>query len=190
MINFLRLRAKPVYFIIKNLYLFLSTFVVRYDFYRVFGIIPRGNSSFLSNSKNISVGENTSVGMDCKFYAQDKDSKISIGKNVSFNDNVTINADCGGDIFIGDNVLIGPSVIMRASNHNFHDSSLPIRNQGHKASSIFIANNVWIGAGVIVLPNVLIGENSIIGAGSVVTKDIPSDSVALGSPAKVTRKRN
>ena len=66
----------------------------------------------MSNSENISVGENTSVGMDCKFYAQDKDSKISIGKNVSFNDNVTINADCGGDIFIGDNVLIVPSVIM------------------------------------------------------------------------------
>jgi acetyltransferase-like isoleucine patch superfamily enzyme len=76
---------------------------------------------------------------------------------------------------------------MRASNHNFDDVSKSFREQGHKKGVIRIKNNVWLGAGVMVLPDVSIGNNVVVGAGSVITKDIPDNSLAVGSPAKVIR---
>ncbi len=158
-----------------------------YKCYLSIGIIPNGEGSVFFNSKNIAVGDNFSMGIDCKIYAQDKQAKISIGNNVSLNDNVTINADCGGYISIGDSVMVGPGTIMRASNHNFDDVSKSFREQGHKKGVIRIKNNVWLGAGVMVLPDVLIGNNVVIGAGSVIAKDIPDNSLAVGSPAKVIR---
>ena len=93
--------------------------------------------------------------------------------------------DAGGVTF-GDNVFIAPSC-------GFHTSGHPIdferRNQGLEyACPITVGDNVWIGAGVQVMPGVTIGSNVVIGGGSIVTKDIPSDSVAVGNPCRVIRK--
>lgn len=87
-------------------------------------------------------------------------------------------------IIFGDNVWIGPSVKIISANHdetNYykHKSQRPIR----------IGNNVWIGANAIILPGVEVGDNCIIGAGSVVTHDIKSDSIAIGNPAEIIRKK-
>ena len=158
-----------------------------YKCYASTGILLYGKSAVFFDSKNISIGGNFSMGIDCKFYAQDKSAKIFIGDNVSLNDNVTINADNGGYISIGSDVMIGPGTIMRASNHNFGNISKPFTKQGHKCGIIKIKDNVWLGANVIVVPDVLIGNNVVIGAGSVVTRDIPDNSLAVGSPAKVIR---
>ena len=76
---------------------------------------------------------------------------------------------------------------MRSSNHVYSDSSIPFREQGHSGGTILIGENVWIGAGVVVLPDVTISSNSIVGAGSVVTHDVPAYSVVGGVPARVIK---
>lgn len=109
--------------------------------------------------------------------------QISVGENFSANHNLVI-LDAGGVRF-GDNVLIGPSC-------GFHTSGHPVdaerRNQWEEyAYSITVGSNVWFGAGVQVMPGVTIGDDVVIGGGSVVTKDIPSHSVAVGNPCRVIR---
>ena len=156
--------------------------------YLVTGVLPCGGGSVFIDSKNIIVGRNFSMGIDCKFYAQDKDARILIKDNVSLNDNVTINSDFGGFIEIGSKTMIGPGVIIRASNHNFENTLKPFKEQGHKAGVIKIGDNVWLGANVIVLPNVVIGKNVVIGAGSIITKNIPDNCMAFGAPASSRRR--
>ena len=137
------------------------------------------------NLSNIAIGKNFSMGHSCKIYAQDNLSSIVIGDRVSFNDNVMVNADNAGKIIIGNGCMFGPNTVLRASNHIFSSTDKFFRDQGYNSSIISIGNNVWLGSNVVVLPNVSIGDNVVIGAGSIVTKDIPSCSLAFGVPAKV-----
>ncbi len=88
-------------------------------------------------------------------------------------------------ITIGDDVQIGPNVQLLTPTHP-SDAGLR-RAKWEAARPITIADNVWLGGGVIVLPGVSIGENTVVGAGAVVTRDLPADVVAMGSPARVTR---
>ena len=89
-------------------------------------------------------------------------------------------------ITIGDDVQIGPNVQLLTPTHPVEAE--PRRAKWEAAEPISIANNVWLGGGVIVLPGVTIGENTVVGAGSVVTKDLPANVVAAGNPARVLRK--
>ncbi|RKF19988.1 sugar O-acetyltransferase [Alginatibacterium sediminis] len=109
-----------------------------------------------------------------------------LGKNVYANFNLTLVDDT--HIYIGDFVMIGPNVTLATAGH-------PIDPQMREQVAQFnlpitIANNVWIGANSVVLPGVNIGENTVIGAGSIVTKDIPANVVAYGNPCKVQRNIN
>jgi len=108
---------------------------------------------------------------------------IKIGKDVHINYGSFIDAS-GGEIEIGNNVLIGPYCVLRAANHIFSDPNTPIMKQGHEPGKIIIEDDVWLGANVIVLPNVKIGKGSVIGAGAVVSKDIKPLTIAAGVPAK------
>jgi len=94
------------------------------------------------------------------------------------------------EIRIGKNVILGPNVQIIAFNHEFSDSSLLIVDQGYREANIIIGENVWIGAGSIILPGVTVGDNTIIGAGSVVTKTMPPNSICVGNPAKVIKRRS
>lgn len=107
-----------------------------------------------------------------------------IGNHFYSNFNLTLVDDT--DIYIGDNVLIGPNVVLATANHPARPD---IRRKAAQYNlPIHIGNNVWLGAGVIVVPGVSIGDNTVVGAGSIVTKDLPADCVAFGNPCRVHRK--
>ncbi len=107
---------------------------------------------------------------------------ITIGRNVFINQNCTV-YDLGG-LEIGDDVMIGPNVSLITSGHPIAPSQ---RRAGVTASPIKIERNVWIAANVTVIGGLTIGENSVIAAGSVVTRDVPANSLAGGNPARVIR---
>ena len=108
---------------------------------------------------------------------------IEVGENFFANYNLTI-LDVG-KVTIGKNVMIAPNVSIYTAGHPVHPDS---RNSGYEYGiPITIGDNVWIGGSVVILPGVTIGNNAVIGAGSVVTKDIPDNAIAAGSPCKVIR---
>ncbi|MFH1386121.1 MAG: acyltransferase [bacterium] len=144
----------------------------------------------IRSGKNIAFGNNINLGLNAQVYASGKNNPtIKIGDNLSTNSNIMINADLGGPIQIGDNVLLGPNVVIRSSNHTFENPDLPIKQQGHTAGKITIEDDVWLGANVVVVPNVSIGKGSVIAAGAVVTKNVEPYSVMGGVPAKIISKR-
>ncbi len=107
-----------------------------------------------------------------------------IGNNVYANFNLTLVDDT--DIYIGDSVMLGPNVVLATAGHPVDPD---LRRKVYQFNQpIRLGNNVWLGAGVIVLPGVTIGDNSVIGAGSVVTRDIPPGVVAVGNPCHVVRE--
>ena len=116
----------------------------------------------------------------------DSPSKLTLGNNVSINRGCVLHA--GGEIEIGNDVLIGPGVTIYSQNHNFEDTSMPIVAQGYTCKKVTIGKNVWIGEYVAILPGITIGDGAIIGAMSVVSRDIPANSIAVGSPARVIKK--
>ena len=109
-----------------------------------------------------------------------------LGKNVYFNFNVTLVDDT--HIYVGDYSKFGPNVVIATAGHPI----LPaLREKAYQYNApVKIGKCVWLGAGVIVLPGVEIGDNCVIGAGSVVTKNIPANCVAVGNPCKVLREIN
>lgn len=113
--------------------------------------------------------------------------KMEIGYNVFINRNAYITARA--NITIGDNVLIGPGVIINSGMHRYKDKNKLIRDQGHEIKPIIIGNDVWIGANAVIMPGVFIGDGSVIGAGAIVTRSIPSYSVAVGIPARIIKER-
>ena len=130
------------------------------------------------------IGENCYI--EPPLHANWGGKNVHFGNGVYANFNLTLVDDC--DIFVGNNVMIAPNVTITTGTHPIH----PVlrSKQAQYNLPVHIGNNVWIGAGVTILPGVKIGDNTVIGAGSVVTKDIPANVVALGSPCKVFRDIN
>jgi galactoside O-acetyltransferase len=89
-----------------------------------------------------------------------------------------------GSITIGDDVLIGPNVVIRSASHRFADPLDLIRNHGHISGPIIIGSDVWLAANVVVLPNVTIGDGAVIAAGAVVTRAVAPLAIVAGVPAR------
>ncbi|MEL6553418.1 MAG: sugar O-acetyltransferase [Cyanobacteria bacterium J06621_11] len=111
------------------------------------------------------------------------------GAHIFAGDNLYINHDCTildcAEVHIGDNVLIAPKVQIYTATH---PTDPQVRLSGKEfASPIHIGNNVWLGGGTIICPGVSIGDNTTVGAGSVVTKDLPSNAIAVGNPCQVIK---
>lgn len=118
------------------------------------------------------------------FYANWSGHHVHLGHHVYANFNLTIVDDA--EVYIGNYVMIGPNVTIATAGHPVLPS---LRKKGIQYNvSVHVKDNVWIGAGVIILPGVTIGENTVVGAGSVVTKDLPANVVAVGNPCKVLRE--
>ena len=111
---------------------------------------------------------------------------VHFGKNVYANFNLTLVDDT--HIYVGDYTMIGPNVTIATAGHPI----LPaLREKAYQYNaSVRIGKNCWLGAGVILLPGVTVGDNTVIGAGSVVTKNLPSGVVAVGNPCRVLREVN
>lgn len=127
-------------------------------------------------------------GEDCyielPFHANWGGSHVHFGDRVYANSNLTLVDD--GHIYVGNNVMFGPNVTIATANHPIEPT---LRLKGLQYNrDVHIGDNVWIGAGVIIVPGVHVGKNSVIGAGSVVTKDIPENVVAVGNPCRVLRE--
>ena len=119
-------------------------------------------------------------------------SQITIGTNVVIRPGTMIHAETETlehSVEIEDDVLIGSGVHIYVENHHFNNPDVSIIYQGHsQAEKVTLGEGSWIGANVIILPGVTIGKNCVVGAGSVVTKNVPDFSIAVGIPAKVIKK--
>lgn len=117
-------------------------------------------------------------------------AKFTPGLEVGNRSGVGIDCELTGPIKIGSDVMMGPEVIIYTSGHRFDRTDIPMMDQGSTdPKPVTIGNDVWIGRRVIIMPGVTIGDGCVIGAGAVVTKDIPPYSVAVGVPARVVKDR-
>lgn len=141
--------------------------------------------------KGLTIGNNVWIGSNSfikvSFSFNDPGEYIYIGNNVGIGEFAHLGG--AGGLSIGNDCIIGPYLSCHPENHNFFDNEQPIRMQGVTRRGITIGNNCWIGAKVTVLDGVTIGNNCVIAAGAVITKNMPSDSVIGGVPAKVIRSR-
>lgn len=121
----------------------------------------------------------------------EKGARITSKCSVGDNSGIGINAKLHGTVIIGENVMMGPDCIIYTSNHEFVRVDIPMNKQGFQQEKpVVIGDDVWIGGRVIILPGVKIGTGCIVGAGAVVTKDVPEYAIVGGNPAKVIKYRN
>ncbi|WP_297815168.1 hypothetical protein [uncultured Polaribacter sp.] len=140
------------------------------------GVVIGDNFSILKNSI-----------IECTGVISELGEGIVIGNNVGIAQNCFIQVR--GKIVIGNNVIFGPNVSVFSENHNHSDLNLPILSQGSTRIGITVKDDVWFGAGSMILDGVTIGEGSIIAAGAVVNQDSPPYSIVGGIPGKVLKYR-
>lgn len=144
------------------------------------------NNIIIGKHCTISGHVNFSSGSKIEPYCRIISSKFKISADKNF----YLNAHCHllGEIEIGENVMIGPKTIIWARDHGTK-VGLPMNQQSHIHKKITIGNDVWIGANCTILKGVNIEDGAVIGAGSVVNKNIPKNAIAAGNPAKIIKYR-
>lgn len=120
-----------------------------------------------NHAERITLGDRANIGEGCRLWAGPTRSRITIGSDT----------------------MLAPDVFLVASNYRF-DQNAPIASQGSDEQDIEIGRDVWLGARVVVVAGVRIGDGCVVGAGSVVTRDLPAGSVAAGAPARVLKQRD
>jgi maltose O-acetyltransferase len=126
-----------------------------------------------------SCGDRINIAQGVRFG---RGGRISIGTNSGIGEDSYI--VCIEDVIIGRDVMMGPEVMILTGGHDYTNPSLRLIDQKITSAPVIIGNDVWIGARAIILPGVCVGDRSIIGAGSVVTKDVPAGFIVAGNPAK------
>lgn len=135
----------------------------------------------INSLRKISVGSNTTINKFVTIWA----TKLTIGDNTQINPGTVIY----GDVIIGNNVMIAPNCTIAGGNHKYTTRTKPMRFQGSDEKPIIIEDDVWIGANSSILGGVTIRKGSIIGAGSVVTKDIQDYTINFGNPCIFIKNR-
>jgi maltose O-acetyltransferase len=147
------------------------------------GSIWRGLRRYFASNLLVSTGPEANI---------ERGADFGFGRNVSLGKRSGLGLNCRihGEVAIGDNVMMGPEVLIYSRNHRFDDPTVPMIDQGFAQSKpVVIGDDVWIGARAVILPGVVVGARSIIGAQAVVTKDIPQGSIVGGNPARVIGNR-
>lgn len=121
----------------------------------------------------------------------ERGAQFGTGSGISIGNNSGLGVNClvHGPLEIGENVMMGPNVVIFTHTHNYSRIDIPMCKQGSSVTKVSIGNDVWIGMRAIIMPGVNVGNGVIIGAGAVVTKDIPDYAVVGGVPAKIIRFR-
>lgn len=122
--------------------------------------------------------------IELPFHANFGGHHVHFGNGIYANSNLTLVDD--GHIYVEDKVMFGPNVTVATANHPI-DPELRAKGLQYN-KDVYIGENTWIGAGVIIVPGIKIGKNVVIGAGAIVTKDLPDNVVAVGNPCKVLRE--
>ena len=150
-----------------------------------------GKNLFIQMGSRISCPENISIGNNVRLLLGSSlnscKGKISRGDNVSINVNTDINACDGGEIEIGNDVMIGRNVYVRAADHIYTNTSKMFNKSGYDAGKIKIGNNVWIGSNCIILKGVTINNDSVIQSGTVVKKNV-GEKEFVSSSEQVNKK--
>lgn len=159
-------------------------------FQRMHGLRTGGwkirNPVWIDIPKNLSVGKGTWAGPFVYITMQNPSGYMKVGEKCELNPFCAFL--CGGGIELGRHVLVSPGVKIISSTNN-HLPGWEIWKNQPRSGKVVIEDNVHIGSNAVILPNVRIGEGSVIGAGAVVTKNIPAGSIAVGIPARVIQKR-
>lgn len=163
--------------------------------FKYFGVNSAISRPFLqlSGCDSIKIGNNTTILSNCRLavYGNCDKANITIGDNCYIGFGFSALSSAEATIHIGNDVLFASNVIVTNENHGMNpESNLPYMDQPLMAKSVSIGNGCWIGEKVCILSGVSIGEKCIIGAGSVVTKSIPSYVIAVGNPARILKKYN
>lgn len=180
---------------LKKIYIFFFNFkfIVYFKRYKLDLFIGKGylinKLKYITLGKNIRIGRFSRISFYKTFSNRRYQPKLYIGDNAYIGDFFTVL--CTDNIIIEENVLIASYVTITSENHGISlVSELPYSKQPLESKPIKIGKGCWIGEKVTILPGVSIGEKSIIGTGSVVTKSIDNYSIAVGNPAKVIKKYN
>lgn len=169
--------------------------IKRYIGMALYGIIGKHMPTSFSR---IQIGQKQFRAFCTKLFVQYAGNNINVEKGAEFsrflsigdNSGVGINSKIYGEVVIGKNVMMGPECVIYTRNHEYSRTDIPMNEQGFsEPKKVVIGDDVWLCGQVIILPGVTVGDHSIVGAGSVVTKDVPSWSVVGGNPAVVLKSR-
>lgn len=165
---------------------------------RVIGKLLYLVARHLPESYKLNIGQKRIRALCGKLLLAKCGENVNIEKNAEFaysvelgdNSGLGINSRISGKTIIGKNVMMGPCVSIYTNNHIFERTDIPMNLQGmSEERAVIIEDDVWVGANVIILPGVTISKGAVIGAGAVVTKNVPEYAVVGGNPAKVIKYR-
>jgi acetyltransferase-like isoleucine patch superfamily enzyme len=143
------------------------------------------------SKSGVSIGDNVSILkgtiIECTGVIRELGEGLIIGNNVGIAQNCFIQVR--GKVVIGDNVIFGPNVSIFSENHCFSDPEMPVSMQGVSRKGVTVEEGAWIGTRAVILDGVNIGKNSIVAAGSIVTKDVPPYTIVGGIPARIIKNR-
>jgi galactoside O-acetyltransferase len=161
-----------------------------------YGVLLRKSGARLSIGRRVEIGCPRNIELGDDIYLVDGavlracgSSRLRIAGRFAANGNARVIADGDGEIVIGHSVMLGPNVVIRASNHASERSDVDIWQQGQRSGRIVIGDDVWIGANAVVVPDVTIGSHVVVAAGAVVTRDVPDYAVVAGVPARIIADR-
>ena len=171
--------------------------VLRGLFYRLFlkeahGLFLVGKHVQISHAKHIRCGKNVTISRGVmirpsSYYGKDLGYGLEMGDNSSIGPYGYVG--CSGKIVIGENVMFGPKCSLFAENHVFEDTNSTIKSQGVSQKGIVVEDDCWIGSNVTILDGVRIGKGSVIGAGTLISKDVPDNSIIMDRRDKVNKER-